>query len=95
MLNVDHAGFDIMDQTTLLCLMDKFNGGPTGLDTIAAAISEEKGTLEDVIEPYLIQEGYLLRTPRGRIATLKAYEHFNRTPSATAHEATKHRETTP
>ena len=81
LLNVDHVGFDVMDQKVLLSLMDKFDGGPVGLDTIAAAISEERGTIEDVIEPYLLQEGYLLRTPRGRVATLKAYQHFNRTPT--------------
>ena len=72
-----------MDQKVLLNLMDKFDGGPAGLDTLAAAISEERGTIEDVIEPFLIQEGYLMRTPRGRVATLKAYQHFGRTPSTT------------
>lgn len=85
-LNVDNVGFDVMDQKVLLCLLDKFDGGPVGLDTIAAAISEERGTIEDVIEPFLIQEGYLMRTPRGRVASLKAYQHFERTPH-TAQEA--------
>jgi Holliday junction DNA helicase RuvB len=75
-LNVDHQGFDIMDQKLLLALIEKFNGGPVGLDTIAAFINEEKGTIEDVIEPYLIQQGFMLRTPRGRIATQEAYLHF-------------------
>jgi len=94
MLNVDYAGFDVMDQKILLCLIDTFNGGPTGLDTIAAAISEERGTCEDVIEPYLIKEGYLMRTPRGRVATLKAYQHFNRTPSCELKETLKQTTTT-
>ena len=88
LLNVDHVGFDVMDQKVLLSLMDKFDGGPVGLDTIAAAISEERGTIEDVIEPYLLQEGYILRTPRGRVATLKAYQHFNRTPTTNNTDAT-------
>lgn len=76
MLNVDHAGFDHMDTTLIKTIIEKFDGGPVGLDTIAAAIGEEKGTIEDVIEPYLIQQGYLARTPRGRVATRHAYHHF-------------------
>ncbi|AJI47819.1 Holliday junction branch migration DNA helicase RuvB [Francisella philomiragia] len=76
MLKVDPVGFDHMDHKYLLTLMEKFGGGPVGLDTMAAALSEEKGTIEDVIEPYLIQQGYLMRTARGRIATLLAYNHF-------------------
>ncbi|APC91536.1 MULTISPECIES: Holliday junction branch migration DNA helicase RuvB [Francisella] len=76
MLKVDPVGFDHMDHRYLLTLMEKFAGGPVGLDTIAAALSEEKGTIEDVIEPYLIQQGYIMRTARGRIATLIAYNHF-------------------
>ncbi|QIV96073.1 Holliday junction DNA helicase subunit RuvB [Allofrancisella inopinata] len=76
MLKVDPVGFDHMDHKYLLTLMEKFGGGPVGLDTIAAALSEEKGTIEDVIEPYLIQQGYIMRTARGRIATLLAYNHF-------------------
>jgi Holliday junction DNA helicase RuvB len=75
-LNVDSQGFDVMDQKLLLALIEKFNGGPVGLETLAAFINEEKGTIEDVIEPFLIQQGFMLRTPRGRIATLHAYSHF-------------------
>ncbi|MDI9569997.1 MAG: Holliday junction branch migration DNA helicase RuvB [Pseudomonadota bacterium] len=78
LLEVDHRGFDQMDRTILLTLIDKFQGGPVGIDNLAAAIGEEKTTLEDVYEPYLIQEGYLQRTSRGRIATRSAYEHFGR-----------------
>ncbi len=76
MLNVDVAGFDMMDRKLLLSLMEKFDGGPVGIDNLAAAISEERGTIEDVIEPYLIQQGYLMRTPRGRMATRNAWLHF-------------------
>ncbi|MEJ6612629.1 MAG: Holliday junction branch migration DNA helicase RuvB [Porticoccus sp.] len=76
MLNVDAAGFDHMDRRVMLAIIEKFDGGPVGIDSIAAAISEERDTLEDVIEPYLIQQGYLLRTQRGRIVTRRAYEHF-------------------
>ncbi len=76
MLNVDPVGFDYMDHRYLLTLIEKFSGGPVGLDTMAAALSEEKGTIEDVIEPFLIQQGYIMRTARGRIATFLAYNHF-------------------
>jgi Holliday junction DNA helicase RuvB len=76
MLKVDPVGFDHMDHKYLLTLIEKFSGGPVGLDTMSAALSEEKGTVEDVIEPYLIQQGYIMRTARGRIATLLAYNHF-------------------
>lgn len=76
MLDVDRQGFDYMDRKLLLAIMEKFSGGPVGLDNLAAAIGEEKDTIEDVIEPYLIQQGYLQRTPRGRIATERAYLHF-------------------
>ena len=76
MLDVDLIGFDLMDRSFLLAIIEKFSGGPVGLDNIAAAIGEEKETIEDVIEPYLIQQGYLMRTPRGRLATPKIYEHF-------------------
>lgn len=76
LLEVDDAGFDKMDRAILLTIMEKFNGGPVGVETIAAAISEEKNTIEDVYEPFLIQEGYLQRTPRGRVATVRAYHHF-------------------
>lgn len=75
-LKVDSEGFDILDQKLLIALMEKFNGGPVGLESLAAFINEEKGTLEDVIEPFLIQRGFILRTARGRIATEHAYRHF-------------------
>ena len=77
MLEVDHAGFDNMDRQLLLSIIEKFNGGPVGVDTLASAIGEDKGTIEDLYEPYLIQQGYLHRTPRGRVATKRAYEHFD------------------
>jgi Holliday junction DNA helicase RuvB len=76
LLKVDPLGFDIMDRRLLLAIIEKFNGGPVGVENLAAAISEERDTIEDVIEPYLIQQGYLMRTPRGRIATENAYQHF-------------------
>ncbi len=76
MLNVDIEGFDHMDRKLLLAVIEKFEGGPVGVDNLAAAIGEERGTIEDVIEPYLIQQGYLMRTIRGRVATLQAYRHF-------------------
>ncbi len=76
MLHVDHHGFDVMDRKLLLAVIERFAGGPVGLDSVAAAIGEEKSTIEDVIEPYLIQQGFLMRTARGRIATPLAYEHF-------------------
>jgi holliday junction DNA helicase RuvB len=78
LFEVDHKGFDQMDRTILLTLIEKFNGGPVGIDNLSAVIGEEKTTLEDVYEPYLIQEGYLQRTSRGRIATQRAYEHFGK-----------------
>jgi Holliday junction DNA helicase RuvB len=76
MLNVDKSGFEHLDRRLLLTLIEKFEGGPVGVDSLAAALSEERGTIEDVIEPYLIQQGYLMRTSRGRMATRMAYEHF-------------------
>lgn len=76
LLNVDKQGFDAMDRRLLLAIVDRFGGGPVGLDALAASISEERGTIEDVLEPYLIQQGYLMRTPRGRVATAKTYMHF-------------------
>ena len=78
LFEVDHKGFDQMDRTILLTLIEKFNGGPVGIDNLSAVIGEERTTLEDVYEPYLIQEGYLQRTSRGRIATQRAYEHFGK-----------------
>ena len=77
MLEVDSEGFDIMDRKLLLAIIEKFSGGPVGLDNVAAAIGEERETIEDVLEPFLIQQGYLQRTPRGRIVTDKAYQHFS------------------
>jgi Holliday junction DNA helicase RuvB len=79
MLDVDNAGFDYMDRKLLLAIIDKFMGGPVGVENLAAAIGEEKETIEDVLEPYLIQQGFLQRTPRGRIATPRAYLHFGLT----------------
>ena len=76
MLDVDIIGLDVMDRKLLLAVMEKFGGGPVGVDNLAAAISEERGTIEDVLEPYLIQQGYLKRTPRGRMATTVTYQHF-------------------
>jgi Holliday junction DNA helicase RuvB len=76
MLEVDQYGFDLMDRKLLLAVIERFNGGPVGVDSIAAAIGEEKGTIEDVLEPFLIQQGFLMRTPRGRMATPRAYQHF-------------------
>jgi Holliday junction DNA helicase RuvB len=76
LLEVDPHGFDTMDRRLLLTVIEKFDGGPVGVDSLAAAVGEERGTLEDVVEPYLIQEGFLQRTSRGRVATRSAYEHF-------------------
>jgi Holliday junction DNA helicase RuvB len=84
MLDVDPQGFDIMDRKLLEAVIHKFDGGPVGLDNLAAAIGEERDTIEDVIEPYLIQQGYLQRTPRGRIATLAAWRHLGLTPPRTS-----------
>ena len=75
-MGVDKLGFDHMDRCLLLAIIQKFDGGPVGIDSLAAAISEERGTIEDVLEPYLIQQGYLMRTPRGRVVTEKAITHF-------------------
>ncbi|MCH9297739.1 Holliday junction branch migration DNA helicase RuvB [Pantoea allii] len=82
MLNVDSEGFDYMDRKLLLAIIDKFTGGPVGLDNLAAAIGEERETIEDVIEPFLIQQGFIQRTPRGRMATQHAYRHFGITKDA-------------
>jgi Holliday junction DNA helicase RuvB len=76
MLSVDQQGFDHQDRRLLLAMIEKFDGGPVGVDSLAAAISEERGTIEDVLEPYLIQQGYMVRTPRGRMVTRNAYLHF-------------------
>ncbi|MEQ4651446.1 Holliday junction branch migration DNA helicase RuvB [Providencia rettgeri] len=80
MLNVDAAGFDYLDRKLLVAIIDKFMGGPVGVDNLAAAIGEERETIEDVLEPYLIQQGFIQRTPRGRMATVHAYNHFGLTP---------------
>lgn len=76
MLKVDERGFDHMDRRMLLAMIEKFGGGPVGVDSLAAAISEERDTIEDVLEPYLIQQGFIMRTPRGRVVTDHAYQHF-------------------
>jgi holliday junction DNA helicase RuvB len=80
MLKIDDNGFDLLDRKLLMAMIDHFQGGPVGLDTLAAAISEERGTVEDVLEPYLLQQGFLMRTPRGRVLTHKAYGHFGLKP---------------
>ena len=80
MLNVDHHGLDHMDRRLLLAMIDKFDGGPVGVDSLSAAIGEERDTIEDVIEPYLIQQGLMMRTPRGRVVTRQAWLHFDKTP---------------
>jgi Holliday junction DNA helicase RuvB len=82
MLDVDALGFDLMDRKLLLAVIEKFSGGPVGLENLAHAIGEEAETIEDVLEPYLIQQGYLQRTLRGRVATLAAYRHFGIAPSS-------------
>ncbi len=87
MLSVDREGFDAMDRRLLETIIDKFSGGPVGLDSLAAAVSEERDTIEDVLEPYLIQQGYLMRTPRGRVATDKAYLHLGLPRSAAVEQA--------
>jgi len=80
MLNVDHLGFDHMDRCLMLAIIEKFAGGPVGIDNLAAALSEQRETIEDVLEPYLIQQGFIMRTPRGRIVTERAYDHFGFVP---------------
>ncbi|MBI2396836.1 MAG: Holliday junction branch migration DNA helicase RuvB [Xanthomonadales bacterium] len=80
MLKVDDEGFDALDRRMLMMIIENFDGGPVGVESLAAALSEERGTLEDVIEPYLIQQGYLIRTARGRMASAKAYKHFGLSP---------------
>ena len=82
MLDVDLLGLDVMDRKLLQAILEKFNGGPVGLDNLAAAIGEERETIEDVLEPYLIQQGYLMRTPRGRVVTQATYLHFGMKPPA-------------
>ncbi len=82
MLDVDHQGLDVMDRKLLTAILEKFNGGPVGVDNLAAAIGEARDTIEDVLEPYLIQQGFMQRTSRGRMATLQSYQHFKLTPPA-------------
>lgn len=81
-LNVDAHGLDEMDNRILLCIIEKFNGGPVGLNTVATAVGEESGTIEEVYEPFLIMEGYIMRTPRGRQATERAYKHLGKAPAS-------------
>jgi holliday junction DNA helicase RuvB len=80
MLRVDTNGFDALDRKLLLAMIENFSGGPVGLDTLSAAINEERGTIEDVLEPYLLQQGFIMRTPRGRVVTQQAYLHFGMKP---------------
>jgi Holliday junction DNA helicase RuvB len=80
MLKIDQHGFDMLDRKLLMAMIEHFQGGPVGLDTLAAVISEERGTVEDVLEPYLMQQGFIMRTPRGRVVTHKAYTHFGMQP---------------
>jgi Holliday junction DNA helicase RuvB len=80
LLEVDRQGFDTLDRKLLTAIIERFDGGPVGIDSLAAAVGEERGTLEDVTEPYLIQQGFLVRTARGRMATRNAYLHFGLKP---------------
>ncbi len=86
MLDVDVNGFDMQDRRLMLAIIEKFDGGPVGVDNLSAAIGEERGTIEDVLEPYLIQKGFLMRTPRGRVATNNAYQHFGLKPPESAQQ---------
>ncbi len=86
MLNVDKIGLDHMDRRLLMAMIEKFDGGPVGVESLSAAISEERGTIEDVIEPYLIQQGFIMRTPRGRVVTQTAYQHFGLKTKSTHHD---------
>ena len=86
MLKVDAQGFDHMDRRLLLAMIEKFDGGPVGVESLAAAISEERGTIEDVLEPFLIQQGFMVRTPRGRMVTSNAYQHIGVVPSGPERE---------
>jgi Holliday junction DNA helicase RuvB len=86
MLDVDSLGLDVMDRKLLLAVIEKFSGGPVGLDNLSHAVGEDAETIEDVLEPFLIQQGYLQRTPRGRMATLSAYRHFGIVAPAAARD---------
>ena len=90
MLEVDPNGFDSMDRRLLLAVIEKFDGGPVGIESLAAAVGEERGTIEDVIEPYLIQQGFIMRTSRGRVATKNAYLHFGLNPVSKDYDADLH-----
>ncbi|MDH3353652.1 MAG: Holliday junction branch migration DNA helicase RuvB [Chromatiales bacterium] len=92
MLDVDSNGFDMLDRQLLLAIIQKFDGGPVGVDNLAAAIGEERGTIEDVLEPYLIQQGFMMRTPRGRVATNTAYLHFGMVPPKLPDQGTAQQE---
>jgi Holliday junction DNA helicase RuvB len=85
LLNIDAKGFDHLDRSLLLAMLEKFQGGPVGVDSLAAAISEERGTIEDVLEPYLIQQGFMMRTPRGRMLTPLTYQYFGQKPPENSH----------
>ena len=91
MLDVDLHGLDVMDRKLLEAVIHRFDGGPVGLDNVAAAIGEERDTIEDVIEPFLIQQGFLQRTPRGRVATLAAYRHLGVAPPKSSGRAVRRR----
>ena len=96
MLDVDRLGFDPQDRRLLLTIIEKFAGGPVGVDSLAAALSEERGTIEDVLEPFLIQQGFLMRTARGRVATAQAYSHFGlRVPEPVAQTLSLFRDADP
>ena len=95
MLNVDESGFDHMDRRLILAMIEKFGGGPVGVDSLAAAISEERGTIEDVLEPFLIQQGFMVRTPRGRMATQNAYDHFGLSMPSTYKQETQKQDVLP
>ncbi len=82
LLEVDKMGLDQNDRNIILTIIDKFDGGPVGLDTLAASLGEDSGTIEDVYEPYLVKNDFINRTPKGRVATAFAYEHFGRTPKS-------------
>jgi holliday junction DNA helicase RuvB len=84
MLRVDTNGFDALDRKLLMAMIENFSGGPVGLDTLSASINEERGTIEDVLEPYLLQQGFIMRTPRGRVVTQQAYLHFGMKPPKTS-----------
>ena len=87
MLQVDPNGFDAMDRRVLQTIIEKFDGGPVGIESLAAAVGEERGTIEDVIEPYLIQQGFIMRTARGRVATRNSYLHLGLPPPVREHPA--------